>query len=130
MNHDSLVYFTLKIEEKLKFFICFYILGLKFKWCFFFGTVLSDSNKRLMYDVGVYDSDDDENVRHLFHTIHISWVGTLFLFHLPSSIFVLCFVSSFPWRGEKRNNLNFTFFHTNNFGLWLCLFQFCYLFLL
>ncbi|KAJ1407048.1 DnaJ domain containing protein [Sesbania bispinosa] len=24
-------------------------------------SVLSDSNKRLMYDVGVYDSDDDEN---------------------------------------------------------------------
>eukprot|EP00262_Sarcandra_glabra_P005096 TRINITY_DN163_c0_g3_i3.p1 TRINITY_DN163_c0_g3~~TRINITY_DN163_c0_g3_i3.p1 ORF type:complete len:112 (+),score=21.79 TRINITY_DN163_c0_g3_i3:153-488(+) len=24
-------------------------------------SVLSDENKRLMYDVGVYDSDDDEN---------------------------------------------------------------------
>nr|ACU22818.1 unknown [Glycine max] len=24
-------------------------------------SVLSDANKRLMYDVGVYDSDDDEN---------------------------------------------------------------------
>lgn len=26
-------------------------------------SVLSDSNKRLLYDVGVYDSDEDENVR-------------------------------------------------------------------
>ena len=25
-------------------------------------TVLSDANKRFLYDVGVYDSDDDENV--------------------------------------------------------------------
>lgn len=25
-------------------------------------TVLSDSNKRLLYDVGAYDSDDDETV--------------------------------------------------------------------
>lgn len=31
-------------------------------------TVLSDANKRLMYDVGVYDSDDDENVSHTLHT--------------------------------------------------------------
>lgn len=30
-------------------------------------TVLSDANKRLMYDVGVYDNDDDdENVSHYF----------------------------------------------------------------
>jgi hypothetical protein len=25
-------------------------------------TVLSDTNKRFLYDVGVYDSEDDENV--------------------------------------------------------------------
>lgn len=25
-------------------------------------TVLSDANKRFLYDVGAYDSDDDENV--------------------------------------------------------------------
>ena len=29
--------------------------------CFYLCTVLSDENKRFLYDVGVYDNDDDEN---------------------------------------------------------------------
>jgi curved DNA-binding protein CbpA len=33
-------------------------------------SVLSDSNKRFLYDVGVYDSDDDENVS-LIIILHI-----------------------------------------------------------
>lgn len=47
------------IHEMLHLSSCFYAL------C----TVLSDSNKRFMYDVGVYDSDDDdENVSFIFST--------------------------------------------------------------
>lgn len=30
------------------------------------SAVLSDTNKRFLYDVGVYDSDDDQNVSLLF----------------------------------------------------------------
>lgn len=30
------------------------------------SSVLSDTNKRFLYDVGVYDSDDDQNVSLLF----------------------------------------------------------------
>jgi hypothetical protein len=47
--------------------------------CFDFVAVLSDANKRLMYDVGVYDSDDDENVSHEFHTC-TSWDPPLLAF--------------------------------------------------
>ena len=47
------------IHEMLHLSCCFYAL------C----TVLSDSNKRFLYDVGVYDSDDDdENVSFIFYT--------------------------------------------------------------
>ena len=41
------------------------IYVMPFSFSFFYlimFTVLSDENKRFMYDVGVYDSDDDESV--------------------------------------------------------------------
>jgi len=65
---------------------------------FFFGTVLSDSNKRLMYDVGVYDSDDDENVSHLFHTIHE--LGPSFSF--TCLLLFLCYVLFLHFMGREE----------------------------
>jgi hypothetical protein len=71
------------------------LLGLKCKCCVFdFVAVLSDANKRLMYDVGVYDSDDDENVSHEFHTCsYTSWDPPLLaFFYYPKLLLVLCLV--------------------------------------
>lgn len=48
--------------RKVEIFIYIYLLFI------ILVAVLSDANKRLMYDVGVYDSDDDENVSHQLHT--------------------------------------------------------------
>lgn len=49
---------------------------------FFYVTVLSDANKRLMYDIGVYDSDDDENVSHPVHlTLTCSYALPMAMFH-------------------------------------------------
>lgn len=38
---------------------------------FFVPPILPDSNKRLFYDVGVYNSDDDENVCLHIHQVII-----------------------------------------------------------
>lgn len=48
----------------------------------FLCTVLSDTNKRFLYDVGAYDSDDDENVCFFF----FSWIFQKILFFFPFSL--------------------------------------------
>lgn len=48
-------------------------------------AVLSDTNKRFLYDVGVYDSDDDENVSNLASAHPICWIGNVISFLLSTA---------------------------------------------
>lgn len=53
---------TMQIKLIIFIFGLIYITllrGIGFFYCIYMGVVLSDANKRLLYDVGVYDSDDD-----------------------------------------------------------------------
>lgn len=47
--------------------------------------VLSDTYKRFLYDVGVYNSDDDENVSNLASSHPISWIGNMVSFILSAA---------------------------------------------
>lgn len=48
-------------------------------------AVLSDTSKRFLYDVGAYDSDDDENVSNLASSHPICWIGNGISFQLLST---------------------------------------------
>lgn len=52
-----------------------------------FYTVLSDANKRFLYDVGVYDSDDDENVSCFRSSQHSFFIIYLYFMLIKGLIF-------------------------------------------